>query len=368
MTKLKLVYVLPEYDAKTATHFAHNYGFVEEISKIFEVFLIIEKGNAPRDFKGRFYVQKFRFPLCRFLENFFVFLIARFCGYKNFYIHYSFLSAFNASLIAKILGGRTFYWNCGLPWNYKRNFLREIFEKLVYRLISFLVTGTDNLKSEYAIHYKIPLSKIKVMPNWVETEKIKILKFKFQKEEFKKKLNIENEKVIFFAHRLSKRKGAQNLPEILRKLIDENIILLIAGDGPERENIEMRIKNDNLSEKVRFLETVPNEEIYKYYALADVFIMPSEEEGFPHVLLEAMACEVPFVAFNVGGVKEITPLEFYDYIIEKGDLHNFVLKIKEILNLPQSEIERLKSVEQNWVKKYDIKNVIDIFKEMIYSK
>lgn len=368
MNKTKLCYVLPEYDAKTATHFAHNYGFVEEISKIFDVFLIIEKGGAHVNFKGKFYVQKFRWPLCRFLENFLVFKILRFKGYKNFYIHYSFLSAFSASLVVKILGGRVFYWNCGLPWNYKRKFLRGIFEKTVYRLISFLVTGTEGLKNEYAKHYKISLDKIKVMPNWIETEKIQISKSKFQKEELKKKLNIENKKVVFFAHRLSKRKGAHFLPEILRGLKDENVILLIAGEGPEKESIETRIKDDNLSEKVIFLGQVPNEEIYKFYFISDVFIMPSEEEGFPHVLLEAMASGVPFVAYNIGGVKEIVSPEFYDYTAKIGDIKDFVLKIKKILNLPPDELARLKSVEINWIKKYDIKNVIDIFNNLIYNK
>lgn len=367
--KTKLVYVLTEYDTKTAMHFAHNYGFVEEISKIFNIFLVIEKGSKPHDFNGKFYVQKFRFPICRFLENFIIFLIARFYGYKNFYIHYSFLSAFNASLIVKILGGRTFYWNCGLPWNYKRNFLRLAFEKMVYQIISFLVTGTEGLKKEYAKHYKISLDKIKVVPNWINLENLKYQISNLKVNEFKKELNIlAEQKIIFFAHRLSKRKGVHYLPEILRGLKDENVILFIAGEGPEKENIEAQIKDDNLSEKVKFLGQVPNEKIYKFYCISDVFIMPSEEEGFPHVLLEAMACETFFATFAVGGVKEIIPPEFLEFIVEIGDLESFVLKVKKLLHLSQSELERLKSIESNWVKKYDIKNVIDIFNDFIYYK
>ena len=377
--KSKLCYILPEYNPKTPTHFAHLYDFIEKLRESFDVFLVIEKAIGWAEVVGRtevappssevrppkIYVQKFKFPPLRCLENFLVLLKARLKGYKNFYIHYSFLSAFNASLIAKIFNGKVFYWNCGLPWNYQKG-ARVIFEKLVYKMISFLVTGTESLKIEYSKHYKIPLKKIKVMPNWVSIQKIRNQKFQPEAGPPWAE-NIQNQKVVLFAHRLSQRKGAHFLPEIINNLKDENIVLLIVGDGPEKQNLEFRIQDLGLSDKVKFLGWIPNEEIYQYYAIADVFIMPSEEEGFPRVLLETMAMGVPFVSSDVGGVKEIVPPEFLNYVVKIGDTEVFSQKIKELLNLPQEKLKELKTIEKNWVQKYDLSQVIEIFKGIILS-
>ena len=157
------------------------------------------------------------------------------------------------------------------------------------------------------------------------------------------------------------------MPEIINNLKDENIVLLIVGDGPEKQNLEFRIQDLGLSDKVKFLGWIPNEEIYQYYAIADVFIMPSEEEGFPRVLLETMAMGVPFVSSDAGGVKEIVPPEFLNYVVKIGDTKTFSLKIKELLNLPQEKLKELKTIEKNWVQKYDLSQVIEIFKGIILS-
>ena len=368
MESIKLCFIVPEYQFSTATHFNYLYELIENLQQEIDFFLIIEKGNRP-DFlkRGRVYVQKFRFLPLKVLENFLALLYARASGYQDFYIHYSFLSAFNASLIVKILGGRVFYWNCGLPWLYRRSYWRNKFERSVYQLVTFLVTGTEGLKKEYARHYRLPLSKIKVLPNWTDVSRFN------QKltdtQELKSKLNISNqEKVVLFTHRLSRRKGVHYLPEIARNIKSENAVLLIVGGGPEREWLEAEIKKSDLWEKVRFLNCVPNKEIQDYFRIADVFIMPSEEEGFPHVLLETMAAGVPYVAFDVGGVKEISPPEFTRYLVAAGNLPVFIEKIKELLKLNAGDLDTLKQKELTWVKQFDIKLAIGKFKNLFYAK
>ncbi len=335
-----------------------------------DIFLIIEKGDQTAFLgEGRVYVQKFSFRPLKALENLLIIKYARLSGYKDFYIHYSFLSAFNASLVAGLSGGRTFYWNCGLPWLYKRNFLRDKFERLVYRSVNFLVTGTEGMKKEYAKHYRLPLSKIKVMPNWIDLEKVKGQRSKVKGSEIKKKLNIpDDSKVLLFVHRLSRRKGAHYLPEIVRRLNsmipDSSFMILVAGDGPERKSVESRIKNYELWNKVRFLGWIPQNEVLKYFVIADIFILPSEEEGFPHVLLEAMATGVPFVAFDVGGVKEVIPRDFSRYLAESSNLNFFIKKIGELLRIDSKNLEILRKSELDWVKKFDIKFAMEKFKNL----
>lgn len=364
MNKTKLCFILPEYNKNTPTHFNYLYDFIKIISNNFDVFLIVEKGGRPNFDLGcrRMQAVWFKLILLRAAEIKLRLLYARLLGYKDFYIHYSFLSVFTASLIVKIFGGRTFYWNCGLPWNYKRGFLRERFERLVYKMISFLVTGTENLKKEYAKNYHLPLEKIKVMPNWIDVESVKRQVSSVKKDDIKNKVGIgKDQRVILFVHRLSKRKGAHYLPEIINKLKDERMVFLIIGDGPEREDVEFRIKNYELSDKARFLGWVPQNEIQDYFSIADVFIMPSEEEGFPHVLLEAMAVGTPFVAFDVGGVKEITPPEIQYFVVPSGNINSFIDKIKELLK-GGSNCLRLGMIEKNWVGRFDIVKVAEQFK------
>lgn len=358
----KICFVMPNYQLSTGTHFNYLYQLIALLQKEKKVFLIIERGEKA-DFliNGQCYVQKFKSPPLKLLENFLVLMYVRAIGYQDFYIHYSFLSSFNASLITKILRGRVFYWNCGLPWLYQRNFLRERFERLVYRLVTFLVTGTEGLKNQYAKHYQLPLSKIKVMPNWVDVSRFR----KMGKRDLKSKLNISSrDKVILFIHHLSRRKGAHYLPEIAQNLKDENVVLLIAGGGPEKNNIQSLITNYQLQDRVRFLHCVPNREIQDYFEIADMFILPSEEEGFPHVLLESMAAAVPFVAFNVGGVQEITPLELSRYLVASGNLNAFIQKIKELLHADSKNLEVLKRSELNWVQKLDIKFAMERFRNL----
>src|SRR3989338_5416117 len=363
----KLCYILPEYDKKTATHFAHLFDFIGELSNEFELIVIIERASeGAKDIyfgTAKIEVVKSRFLPLRIIETAIRLKKARFSGYSDFYVHYSFLSAFIASLIVRIFGGRVYYWNCGEPWKYRRNIFRDIFEKFTYKIVTYLVTGTESLKKEYAKHYNIPFEKIKVMPNWIDIRGFRVQGLRDRVGELKKKLNIgEDKKIILFVHRLSKRKGARYLPEIIKNFKDEKVVFVIIGDGPERENLELRIKNYELGKKVRMLGWLPNKNLPFYYSIADIFLMPSEEEGFPRVLLEAMAMKVPFVASDVGGVKEIIPKIFQEYLCGTGDTECLVLKIKKLLFLRDEELHELKKAEYDRAVFFSMEKALEIFK------
>lgn len=365
--KKKLCYVLPEYNSKSHTHFAYITDFLKEISSFFDIFLIIEKGERPQLPLGclRIQVLRFKFLPLRWCELHCRLLYARSRGYKIFYAHYSFLAAFLAATITRLFGGRTFYWNCGLPWKYQRNLIRELFERLTYKAINYLVTGTEDMGRQYSQNYHLSPEKIKVMPNWINLKKVEIEKLRVKNGELRKRLGISTEeKTLLFVHRLSKRKGAYHLPEILNKLRDENVVLVIVGDGPDRKNIESKIKEYGLWNKARFAGWIPNNELASYYDMADVFIMPSEEEGFPHVLLEAMAAGAPVVAFDVGGAKDVLPLLLADAIVPVGRVDELVSKIKFFLSNSQLK-PIIRDSERQQIKKFDIKNVVEKFKEIL---
>lgn len=358
--KPKLCYIIPEYRHDDSTHFSYLLNFVEKSIEHFDVFLIVERSDGVVPTSIPKYQQKFSwFPL-RLLENLVVIKYLRLRGYRDFYIHYSFLSAWNASIITKIFGGKSFYWNCGLPWQYERGAIRNFFERAVYRMVTFLVTGTENIAELYSKHYSIARSKILVMPNWIDIKKWGMSGTR-TKEELLSALDIPPDThILLFVHRLSQRKGVHHIAQIMSRLNDYNAVLLVIGDGPERENIKMKIKKEKLEKKVYFLGSVPNDKIKEYFAIADVFIMPSEEEGFPHVILEAMATGTPLVAFDVGGTREIAPSQSSQYIYPIGDIEGFSGGIISLLS-DDDKRKSLREAFDKWIYRFDINNVLPIF-------
>jgi glycosyltransferase involved in cell wall biosynthesis len=81
--------------------------------------------------------------------------------------------------------------------------------------------------------------------------------------------------------------------------------LLIAGDGPERTRLESLASRLGVSDRVRFLATIPHADLRHTYAAADALVLASSREGWPNVLLEAMACGTPVVASAIWGNPEI---------------------------------------------------------------
>lgn len=119
----------------------------------------------------------------------------------------------------------------------------------------------------------------------------------------------ENSTVLLSVGRLSQEKGHRDLLLAFRKLCDSEsehslLRLFIVGDGPERGRLSKLVSQLQITDKVSLVGQ--QNDVQPYYALADVFVLPSHSEGTPNSLLEAMAAGVPVVATSVGGVPEMS--------------------------------------------------------------
>lgn len=113
---------------------------------------------------------------------------------------------------------------------------------------------------------------------------------------------------ILSVSRLTPRKGIRFLVRAMATLKEktgEKVELWIAGDGEERAELEALAKECGVSKKVKFFGAVPHEELRKYYGLADVFCLPSLNEGMSNTVLEALAAGLPVVATVTGGTEEL---------------------------------------------------------------
>lgn len=344
---IKICYILPEYDEEVSSHFYHHYELIEKLRKEFDIFLIAEKGRG----EG-IYVQKFRFLPLRFLESFFIILRARSLGYKNFYTHYCYIGAINAGIISRLFGGKSYYWNCAMNWLFKQKTLQGWGCRLSMKLSHCLVTGSEEMKKGYSEHYNLPLDKIKVIPNWINLKRFK--------PKDKKPGN-----TLLFVHWLSKRKGADMIVPIVKQL-EQDFKLLVVGEGPYQEKLRKEVKENKLEKKIELIGAVPNKDLNEYYAKADIFIMPSMEEGFPHVLLEAMAMELPYVAFDVGAVREMSSEIAQRFLVKPGDVEKFCHKL-EILLTDKKIYNQFKKEELEKVKEYSLEKIskkfINLFQE-----
>jgi glycosyltransferase involved in cell wall biosynthesis len=363
----KLAFVLPEYGVHT--HFRYVGEFAVALADRLDIVLVLEKGDAPKEFPAdKVITQRFRNPALRFLEMGWILIGLHFKGYQTHYVHYSFVAGYWSALIVKLFGGRMYYWNCGMPWQYQRGFFREWFERAVFRMVDHLMTGADALHEGYANYYGISRERIVTLPNWIDVAEEKRKNERVDRILTHTRLNIpDGKKVLLFVHRLAKRKGAHLLPAIFERLHSLGCVLLVAGDGPEYASIERDFRERGLSDDVRMLGWVPQEAVHELYAIADLFLLPSEEEGFPHVLTEAQSIGLPYVASDVGGVREMTPPEGQRFLVPFGAVAEFT-HVAKVLIEHNDLYHEFARAEKNWVKQYDKHAVLARFLDILSNQ
>lgn len=179
-------------------------------------------------------------------------------------------------------------------------------------------------------------------------------------------LALEGKKVMLTVSRIDEGKGithiARLLPDILKK--EPNLVWLLIGDGPKRPMIMADIQKHNLQNVVRYVGSIPHDQLKKYYYLADLFVLlthPDEgrEEGLGLVFLEAAACGLPAVAGRSGGVEEAVIHSQTGLVVDVYQQLTVVSAIAEMLEhadfrqkLGAFAQERIKT-DFNWVNQLD---------------
>ena len=128
---------------------------------------------------------------------------------------------------------------------------------------------------------------------------------------------------------LIERKGHHLVIEALTLLPDCQ--LLIAGDGPERGRLAALAASLGVDARVTFLGERPHEHLASIYSAADILVLASSREGWPNVLLEAMACGTPVVATAVEGVTEMLTTPLAGRLLEQRSAAALAAKVKDLL-------------------------------------
>jgi N-acetyl-alpha-D-glucosaminyl L-malate synthase BshA len=223
------------------------------------------------------------------------------------------------------------------------------------------VTAVSNkLKEETFQHFDIN-RPIDVIPNFIDFNRFN----KKPREHFKQMIAPNGEKIIIHTSNFRKVKRVEDVVAIFSRIIKEiPAKLLLIGDGPERSHIEKVCREHNTCDWVTFLGK--QEAIEEILSIGDLFVLPSESESFGLAALEAMACEVPVISTNAGGIPEVNVHGVTGFLSNVGDVDSMAQHAITLLTDP----EMLKTFRKNALLQahnFDLKTILLQY-EAVYER
>jgi glycosyltransferase involved in cell wall biosynthesis len=243
--------------------------------------------------------------------------------------------------------------------------------RLVFKKIDKIIVPTNLYKELVERSYQVDNNKIAVIPYGIDTDFFDPLKY--NSDEQRKAFGIFNENIILFVGRLETHKGVEYLlkamPSIVREFKDT--LLVIVGDGANRNSIETLANELGLSQHVRFIGFLFPWQIPAIMSIASVFVLPSISESFGIVLAESMSMEKPVIATNSIGPLEVVENGKTGIIVQKKSVSLLSEAVISILADRNRAIamgcEGRKSVIKKFAWQTITRKIIDIYDEVIES-
>lgn len=218
---------------------------------------------------------------------------------------------------------------------------------LIKRLIALTLRNVDGLicVSGYLRDRSMALFPAEVANKIMEIINMGVVLDQFQpipKTEARIRLGLTqaapDKKIVMFVGRLIERKGVIYMIRAARILKDENLLqkidMIVVGGGAEEERLNSEAVRLGVSADICFTGAKPPEEIHLWMSAADILLIPSLDEGFGLVALEAMACGTPVISTDCGGLKEFVKHEENGLLVKTQDAHGLAQGIIALLNDP----------------------------------
>ena len=206
---------------------------------------------------------------------------------------------------------------------------------------------SQDLKNDTCKFFEIK-KDIKVIPNFIDLNRFQ---HKAQNH-FKIAIAPNEEKIIVHTSNFRKVKRVPDVVKIFAKIVEKiPAKLLLAGDGPERSEVEQLVRELNLKDSVRFLGKL--DAVEEILSVSDLFLLPSETESFGLAALEAMACKLPVISSNAGGIPELNIDGVTGFLNEVGDIDGMAANAIHILE-NQERLDAFKARALAHAKTFDI--------------
>ncbi|MFN4762590.1 glycosyltransferase [Gillisia sp. Q332] len=235
------------------------------------------------------------------------------------------------------------------------SYLKSSFQKRInnffYKNVEYVISVSKASEKDILNHFPFLSGKTKVVPVGLEIN-----------SEIKK-IVLEPEDCQHIVHvgGFTFEKNHEGILRIFQSLAGSNqkMHLHLVGDGPLKSKIEKEVNNLGLNSKITFYGFVSNP--LSYIKEANVFILPSIIEGLPAVILEAMFCQIPVIAYNVGGIGEIVVNGKTGWLIEKNDETGFKNTLEMVLGGHEANSSRIEIAKKMVVDNYSNEIIADQF-------
>ncbi|MEM2772652.1 MAG: glycosyltransferase, partial [Candidatus Pacearchaeota archaeon] len=291
---------------------------------------------------------------------FFIFEIKKFLDKEKFdVVHFNSTNALFGSIGAKFSKSKpktifTFHGLSILDPYYQKNKILKIIYWFVFKFLLLFIdipVFVSNHNLEITKRMKLTNKGVVIYNGIPELEFLdKETSKKFLEE--KSKISLTNKFIIGSIGRLDYQKNYEFLikifPEILK--IKENAIAIIIGEGEERKKYENLIEKLNLKDKFFLIGEI--KDASRYLKAFDLFVLPSRYEGMSITLIEALFAQIPILASDVGGNKEIVGEEC---IYEFNNLNEFLIKFKNHQIPPREKINdfKIRNTINNYLKIFE---------------
>jgi glycosyltransferase involved in cell wall biosynthesis len=381
----KLIYVLNHYSENSSQHFFHVLNLLEEIARNeVSIKLIIEKSDGIPIINQNnieiFCLKKT--GIFRLLELYILIRRIQQAGYNKLFVRITNWGAIIAILNSFVSKLEVYYWQSGTVYEYDNeqkfgiNKIRWYFKtrlpfNFIKRFVTFFVTGPESMKEYYVKVVGVNADKIKILYNDIDTSRFCRVE-KDNVEAIKKELNIaDKKKIILFVHkfspvRRSKLYVSNFVAQFYKESLLQDYLFYFIGDGSDKDEIEAEVKVKGYHDKLFFLGALPNAQVHKYYQIAEIFINPTHAEGFPRVLIEAMACGLPVVTTNAGGIKDILGNLQLKYMSDINDSNHFASNLIAMAKLSESQLEEIKNENLHVAKRYSTYEVAKMYLKTIF--
>ncbi len=198
-----------------------------------------------------------------------------------------------------------------------------ILGSFVFKRVSHVTVVSNYLKKKLLSVIPISPTKVTVRPMPVNIEQFSPSEKKEAKER----------NTILCVARYTKQKRLDTLIDALGLLKTEGMELnaILIGEGEKEGSLKQLIEEKNLTSFVTFLPLMPQEELNRYYQKSDMVVLPSVDEGFGLVLVEAQLCRIPVIGADSGGIPDIIVHEKTGLLFPPGDSASLANRIKRIL-------------------------------------
>ena len=250
--------------------------------------------------------------------------------------------------------------------------MKRLFWPLLYRL-STQVIVLSTATRELMLSLGIPEQRISLIPFVVDNDWWLAQAARVNREAVRASWGAAPEtSVILFCAKLQPWKRPADLLHAFAQANLPNSLLLFAGDGAQRQELESEAQRLNLSDRIRFLGFTNQSQLPAIYSGADLLVLPSEYEPFGLVVNEAMLCGCPVIASDrVGAARDLIAPVDASFIYPMGDVASLAALLQRIFANP-AQLERFRGAArermQTWSPREHIAATLEALKRAVPAK